>query len=342
MRRAARIGVAAALAGWLLACPANEPAAVSESAAPEAPRASAGPPLDEPRVARLRVEDVRARLVAQAAIPAHPSAWGTEGQHALLARASTLRLLAEHRTDDVELLLELARLYRAALFPERSLQLVGLALRAEPDDPRALFEGALGLLDRQEPAAAEALLAGLLERDPRNLPALRERARVLRRLGDAEGARRAAEAGLGVSAFDGDLKLVLGQLALEAGDAAQAEPLLAAAVRALPESLEARYAHASALRELGRFEEADAQAAVHARLARIDDLGLPAGTSAHDRALALAQADLAAGEIERAEAELRALVVERERSPAALALLEELWRARGDDVEARRAELDRD
>lgn len=139
--------------------------------------------------------------------------------------------------------------------------------------------------------------------------------------------------GLELQPFHGGLKLLLGRLAWESGSLAEADELLGEAVSNAPDSMEARYARARFLEERGRLEEAAVEAAAHARLSRLDDLGLPAGLGRDERSLALARAYLEDGEPDRAEEELRALLA-RGADPAGFRLLQELLEAQERDAGA--------
>jgi len=95
------------------------------------------------------------------------------------------------------------------------------------------------------------------------------------------------------------------------------------------------------LRELGRESEAQAEQAAHERLARLDDLGLPADTAPLERRLALARAWIADGELQLAETELRALLT-ASYHPSAVETLRALLKDDGREARAELEALERD
>ena len=321
------------LAGLGLALGASLAPASCAPPAGETPEAAGSGP-DPPQVApEPSWEAALGRLQAAAALPSPPESWGTEAQRQLLRQVEARQGLVRLQPGNDELLFEIAQLYSRALFPASALQVLGLMLADDPDHAGALYLAAECLQADRRPEDAVALLHRVLELAPQHPTAHALLAAVLDRLGRPAEAAEAARAGLELQPFHGGLKLLLGRLAWESGSLAEADELLGEAVSNAPDSMEARYARARFLEERGRLEEAAVEAAAHARLSRLDDLGLPAGLGRDERSLALARAYLEDGEPDRAEEELRALLA-RGADPAGFRLLQELLEAQERDAGA--------
>jgi Tfp pilus assembly protein PilF len=119
-------------------------------------------------------------------------------------------------------------------YPREAIYQFALALRTRPDDPAALLGEARALLDAAELAEAGRVLDHLLAANPDFADGLVER----------------------------------GRLALRLGQAAEAEPFLARAVRAAPWHRDGQRLYLKVLQELGRSEAA---ARCEARVAELRD-----------------------------------------------------------------------
>lgn len=264
-----------------------------------------------------------AEVVRRAGRPEPLEEYVTEAQRDAMAGARNLQQRLDLKPNDQKTRLELASIYAANLAPERALQALGTILAAEPDNPDALALAAACLLELQDLEGAGALANRTLALAPRNSGARRVLTQVLERQGQYEEAAQIAREGLQHDPFNGAWKLVLARSAFEGGRTDEAAELLDQAVRDQPGSLEVHYLRAIVLEDLGRSEEAAQARKTHARLAQIDDLGLPPGTPDLQVHLALIQHLRQSGALEQAEAEAQELA-QRTGHPQAQQALEEI------------------
>ncbi len=141
------------------------------------------------------------------------------------------------------------------------------AVAAHPDSERARLRLAKVLLISGTPAEALEQYQWLEARWPQRREVRLGLARCRRLLGDAGEARRLLDALLADAPEDGEALWERGQLDLDAGRAADAEPWLQRAVRARPFDRRVAYSLARCLLEMNRREEAEV---VNTRIARLD------------------------------------------------------------------------
>ena len=306
---------------WLLtACgPPAEPVHGPGTTAPD----GAPPPAPAPEWQAPDWRPVLAAVVARAGPPAPVTETATDNQRQLIARAAELTRLSSLRPDDDLTRLQLARVYLEAYFPGRALAVLGQVLERSPDDTEALRLAALCLRVERDGAGSAALLERVAELDARDLECRRLLASMHLEAGRTLEARRRADEVLARTPFDPAMHVVLGRLAADSEQWVAAEEHFATAARGSSDSLAAHFLWARALRALGRTSDAEHVEALHARLVRLDDLGLPDDWREPERRLALARSYRGTGESALAEAELRALLAAPRPSPAALAE----WRA---------------
>lgn len=120
----------------------------------------------------------------------------------------------------------------------------------------ALLRRAWAALQQGQPAAARADCEAAVQRAPESFDAWRLYAVVLQGQGDPVRSRGALERALALRPGDGGTALDLGTSWLQSGDGATALPLLAAAMRALPEEPRAAFRYGTASFLCGDFAAA--------------------------------------------------------------------------------------
>lgn len=125
-----------------------------------------------------------------------------------------------------------------------------------PAEPNVHY--ALGLyVAAEEPDLAIAEFRKELSRDPEHVPALVQVAALELRQGNVAGARPPAEDAVRVAPNVPAARLVLGNVLLEAGEAARAVEMLEGAAALAPESKEVQFALARAYQRVGRSDDAE-------------------------------------------------------------------------------------
>lgn len=258
--------------------------------------------------------------MAQALSPALP----VNGMHEqLMTRAERLEGYAQSDPSNAALLLDLAETYHHAGAHDRALAVLdrvadadraaGVALRGQVlmamarwDDAAALYEEALGrdpanpallfnfgyaLMGADRDAArASALLTQAAQLDPRDVRVARWQALALDAVGDAEGARAAAQRAVAIEPDDFDARLTLSQLMLDTGDTAQALEAAKRCTMTHPSAAQG-WAHK------GQIELMQLDAAAAAKSLRT---ALDLDGSDIDTRLALAQASMMTGRTQHA------------------------------------------
>jgi tetratricopeptide (TPR) repeat protein len=120
----------------------------------------------------------------------------------------------------------------------------------------ALLRRAWAALQQGQPVAARADCEAALQRAPESFDAWRLYAVVLQGQGDTGRCRGALERALALRPGDGGTALDLGTLWLQSGDGATALPLLATAMRALPQEPRAAFRYGTAAFLCGDFAAA--------------------------------------------------------------------------------------
>jgi tetratricopeptide (TPR) repeat protein len=173
----------------------------------------------------------------------------------------------DRRPDDLDALLMRGAVWERLRFFADAREDYRRAVAAHPDSERARLRLADDLLTSGTPDEALEQYQWLLARWPDRRDARLGLARCRRRLGDADEARRLLDALLAEAPEAGEALWERGQLDLDAGRPADAEPRLRKAVRALPFDRRVAYSLSRCLLELNRREEAEA---VNARIVRLD------------------------------------------------------------------------
>jgi tetratricopeptide (TPR) repeat protein len=171
------------------------------------------------------------------------------------------------RPDDLQALLGRGFVWERFLSFRDALEDYRTAVAAHPDNEQARRHLAETLLIVGTPAEALIHYRWLEQRFPDRPEARLGLARCRRRLGQAEEARKLLDSLLAETPDHGEALWERGQLALDEGDAAQAEPWLRQAARLLPYDRRVHYALYRCLLELNRRAEAET---VNARVAQLD------------------------------------------------------------------------
>jgi len=193
-----------------------------------------------------------------------------------------LALLAFAALDQTQYFLTLDRGSAAAL---------AAAERLNPSDPRVPFRKAALLVQAGDESGAARELRGLLERNPRNAPALRMLGEVLIRSGDSAGALDAYDRLAALFSQDIAVATNRGLLNEQLGRHAAAIQRFQEALRISPERLELHVLLARALRANGQARPAIAQYEQFAHTAESSASATPGGVPAY------VQAALALGEL---------------------------------------------
>lgn len=251
-------------------------------------------------------EPILAAVLARAKLPSVPDTAASSTQRVALDQAANLtkRLSLKIKVDLAQ---NLARVYQENLFPERALEVLGLCLERDPNDPLTLklLAGSLSAEGRFEDALK--VLEHLTRETPNDAGLAGPLFNAHWELGDLAGARAAIERGVELAPFLPHLELALGRILMAEGDAAAAQPRLARATTNLPTDTEAWYRYALCLDELGRFEEAEHAMAVHKRLDQMKEFGIDLNQPERARRAALVDALAASGDAAGAQAERAAL-----------------------------------
>jgi tetratricopeptide (TPR) repeat protein len=173
----------------------------------------------------------------------------------------------EHRPDDLHARLARAYVWERFLYFTDALYDYRAAVAAQPDSVEARLKLAQTLLIAGTPEEALEQFEWLAERRPEQPAVQFGLARCRRRLGDADAARRLLDALLARTADNGEVLWERGQLELDGGRAAQAEPWLQRAFRASPHDRRIGYSLSRCLLALDRRPDAKA---IDARVAAID------------------------------------------------------------------------
>jgi tetratricopeptide (TPR) repeat protein len=178
-----------------------------------------------------------------------------------------LTLYLARRPDDLQALLGRGSVWERLLSFADAREDYRRAVAAHPDSERARLRLADALLISGTPEEALEHYEWLAARGPQRSEVRLGLARCRHRLGDAEEAGRLLETLLAESPENGQALWERGQLDLEAGRPADAEPWLRKAAHALPFDRRVIYTLSRCLLELNRREEAEA---LTARVARLD------------------------------------------------------------------------
>jgi Tfp pilus assembly protein PilF len=173
----------------------------------------------------------------------------------------------QQRPDDLQALLGRAYVWERFLYFKDALEDYRRAVAAHPDNERARLGLADTLLQAGTPAEALTQYQWLAQRWPERPEVRLGLARCRLRLGQAEEARKLLDGLLAERSDQGEVLWERGQLALDEGKPAQAEPWLRRAVDLLPHDRRVNYALFRCLDELNRQPEA---ATVKARVDQID------------------------------------------------------------------------
>lgn len=251
------------------------------------------------------------RVVSRAALPDVPKTAASDRQRPALDDARRLRGILALDPGDLQSARALGEALEKALYPEAALAAAAHVLQHAPEDAHALALAGRCLLASGPTEDGEQLLARALEVAPDTRSARWALVQALGKRGDVERAGAIARAGLERSPNDALLLIAVGVAERAAGKLAEARAHFERAATLDPESLQAHYQLAQVLDELGQHAAAEAQRAVHTRLARIDDLGLPDGATRWHKVSALACSYARSGEHERALVEIESLLAER-------------------------------
>jgi tetratricopeptide (TPR) repeat protein len=179
----------------------------------------------------------------------------------------------EYRPDDLLALLTRARVFERLQYYPEALRDYRQAVAAHPESVPARLGMAQMLLISGTPGEAREQFAHLVETNQADRAARLGLARSLRLLGQHDEAIALLDALLRESADDGEALRERGQVDMDRGDPAGAEPRLQAASRLLPHDRETFHALAQCLRRLGRTKEAEtAQAQADRCVADLDRL----------------------------------------------------------------------
>ncbi|MDB5312458.1 MAG: tetratricopeptide repeat protein [Gemmataceae bacterium] len=171
------------------------------------------------------------------------------------------------RPDDLQALMGRGFVWERFLYFADALGDYRKAVAAHPGNEPARLKLADTLLIAGTPAEAAAHYRWLAERWPNRLEVRLGLARCHRRLGQPEEAAKVLDAVVAEFPGHGEALWERGELELEQGRAAAAEPLLRRAVRRLPYDRRAHYALYRCLARLDRSAEAEA---VNARVGQLD------------------------------------------------------------------------
>jgi tetratricopeptide (TPR) repeat protein len=187
--------------------------------------------------------------------------------HQLPAALTRLTRYLEHRPGDVQALMSRAYVWERFHSFADALADYRAAVAANPDHPQARLKLAETALLAGPPDEARTHFLWLAERDPGSVAVRLGLARCARRLGEPDEARRMLDAILADSRDHGETLWERGEVELERGDAAAAEPFLRRAARRMPHDRRPHYSLYRCLLRLDRKEEA---AAVDARVKELD------------------------------------------------------------------------
>jgi tetratricopeptide (TPR) repeat protein len=172
------------------------------------------------------------------------------------------------RPDDLQALLGRGFVWERVLYFADAAGDYRRAVAAHPDSERARLRLAETLLVVGPPDEALTQFQWLAERWPDRPDVRLGLARCWRQLGDADAARALLDGLVAEYPDHGEALWERGQLALDAGSPAEAEPLLRRAAARLPHDRRVQFALYRCLVALDRGPEAEA---VNARVRRIDD-----------------------------------------------------------------------
>lgn len=182
------------------------------------------------------------------------------------------------RPDDLQALMARAFVWERFLYFADALKDYRAAVGAHPEHAPARLKLAETLLLAGTPKEALEQYEWLAARWPEQHAVKLGLARCRRLLGEADEARRLADALVRSAPKDGEALWERGQVELDRGEAAEAEPWLRKALQARPYDRRIAYALARCLAALGRREEADKVnvrvAALDADLRRLDEIRL--------------------------------------------------------------------
>ena len=277
-------------------------------------------------------------MIDLAGDPAPPETWATPSQRSLLGRLKHECMILRLGPDDARQRAKVAELWLLAGHPQGALQVLGSGLARAPDQPQLVLLAARAQHALQRAHSAQALYARHLELAPSSPDSAHARALLLERLGrEAEVEELLADC-LARAPNHAGLTALAGRRAYDSGDHARAETLLRRSLERAPEALETHFVLAASLREQGRDQDALVHEAIHRRLVRLDDLGLPSEYPSWMRSLELGAAWLQDGEPALAREELREVLATRYEERAA-ALYVRALNELGIEVEAELAHL---
>jgi tetratricopeptide (TPR) repeat protein len=171
------------------------------------------------------------------------------------------------RPDDLQALLARGYVWERFLYFADALEDYRRAVAAHPESEQARLKLAETLLIAGTPGAALEQYEWLAGRRPEQPEVQLGLARCRRRLGQGEEARRVLDALLARVPEDGEALWERGQVELDRGQAAEAEPWLRQAVRARPHDRRVAHSLSLCLLALDRRDEAEK---VQARVAELD------------------------------------------------------------------------
>jgi tetratricopeptide (TPR) repeat protein len=186
--------------------------------------------------------------------------------HQLWKALHGLTQYLNRRPDDLQALLGRARIWERFLSFQDALRDYRQAVAAHPDNKRARLRLADTLLIAGTPAEALAHYQWLAEREPQRREVRLGLARCRRQLGPVEEARKLLDGLLAEAPDYGEALWERGQLAMDEGKPAEAEPWLQRAAVLLPYDRRPQYALYRCLLDLKRPEAEK----VNARVAQID------------------------------------------------------------------------
>jgi tetratricopeptide (TPR) repeat protein len=154
----------------------------------------------------------------------------------------------------------MAGAYLAAKKIEQGTELLNLAAKAAPNDPRGAFWGGFAAATKQPPdlVGADQWYREALKRDPKFLPASLKLATLLQQQSKAQDALAVLRAAEEAGAPAAILQLAWGDALIVAKEPVKAEEVFRQALQADPKSAQARLGVAAALQAQGKLQEAKA------------------------------------------------------------------------------------
>jgi Flp pilus assembly protein TadD len=321
--RAPQVVLAIVGALCLAAC-APEPTPAPPAPQPSLPKAEPPTTSSSPKPAPAQVapatawpttlapdayEPILDAVRANAVLPKVPTIAASSTQRQALVQAKNLSMRLSLRFE-LALAHSLARNYQENLFPDRSLQVLGLCLESKNVEPLTLKLLAGSLSAEGRFADALAVLEHLTRLTPNDAGLAGPLFVAHWELGQLPQARQALARGLELAPFMPHLELAMGRVLFAEDNAEEALPFLQRATESLPNETEAWYRLALCLDELGETEAAADAHARHARLDQMKEFSIPTNLAPRARREALIAALVQSGDFAGAERERAALLAD--------------------------------